>query len=85
MFEAFVLLELVANVWICATGVSKISRERCKYRMVGCSNPPAPAALLLARQCNISRQSQALLRHFDNVGFNGGQVSVHVLCWTSRA
>lgn len=84
MSEVPVMLEFVASVCICATGVSKISRDRCRYMMVGCSNPPAPAALLLARQCNMSRQSHALLRHFDSVGSDGGHVSANGLCWASR-
>lgn len=78
-FVELVLLALVANVWICATGVSKMRRDRCKYKMVGCSSPPALAALPLALQCNISRQSHALLRHFDSVGLDGGQVSADAL------
>lgn len=80
----FVFLGLVASVWICATGVSRMRRDRCKYMMVGCSSPPAVAAFALARQCRISRQSHALLRHFDNIELDGGQVSVDALWWASR-
>lgn len=40
--------ESVANVCMCAVGVRMMSRERCNCRIVWCSNPDNPAALLLA-------------------------------------
>ena len=49
--------------------------DRCRWKMVACSQPHAATALLLADQCIISRQSQALFRHWERSLEDGGQVS----------
>lgn len=41
--------------------------------MVGCSRPAALATVLLAVQWRMSRQSHALLRHFEYEGIPGSQ------------